>query len=137
MNQKTSHSSPVPLGFTGALLIAFVVLKLTGVIDWSWLWVLSPAWIPLVVAIVLFALFLSAAVVAGLGAALTAAVSHRSRPRTPPSSDPREWALHGPVRKWGYRPVDVERLRGRATRHGPDPTSPPNRGDGHERGTDR
>ena len=27
------------------LLVAFVVLKLTGVIDWSWWWVLSPIWI--------------------------------------------------------------------------------------------
>lgn len=30
----------------GTLLqIAFVVLKLCGVINWSWLWVLSPMWI--------------------------------------------------------------------------------------------
>lgn len=27
--------------------IVFVVLKLTGVIAWSWLWVLSPWWISL------------------------------------------------------------------------------------------
>ena len=25
--------------------LAFVVLKLTGVVSWSWLWVLSPVWI--------------------------------------------------------------------------------------------
>lgn len=31
---------------TGLLLVAFVVLKLVGVIDWSWWWVLSPIWIP-------------------------------------------------------------------------------------------
>ena len=30
--------------FAGYLTIAFVVLKLTGVIAWSWLWVLSPLW---------------------------------------------------------------------------------------------
>ena len=30
---------------TGSLLLAlFVGLKLTGHIDWSWWWVLSPAW---------------------------------------------------------------------------------------------
>lgn len=34
-------------GFTGLLTIAFIVLKLTGHIDWSWIWVLSPLWIPL------------------------------------------------------------------------------------------
>lgn len=32
------------LGFGGLLAIAFIVLKLTEVIDWSWLWVLSPLW---------------------------------------------------------------------------------------------
>lgn len=32
-------------GFTGLLTIAFIVLKLCGVIDWSWIWVLSPLWI--------------------------------------------------------------------------------------------
>lgn len=27
------------------LTVAFVVLKLTGVIKWSWIWVFSPMWI--------------------------------------------------------------------------------------------
>jgi hypothetical protein len=27
--------------------VAFIVLKLVGVIDWAWLWVLAPFWIPL------------------------------------------------------------------------------------------
>lgn len=30
------------IGFTGLLQIAFIVLKLCGVIDWSWWLVLSP-----------------------------------------------------------------------------------------------
>jgi hypothetical protein len=34
------------------LTILFVVLKLTGVILWSWLWVLSPLWIAFVLSIV-------------------------------------------------------------------------------------
>lgn len=37
------------VGFGGgpicALQIVFIVLKLCGVIDWPWLWVLSPLWI--------------------------------------------------------------------------------------------
>jgi len=33
------------VGFVGALTIAFVVMKLCGVIDWGWQWVLSPIWI--------------------------------------------------------------------------------------------
>lgn len=33
------------------LFIVFLVLKLTGTIDWSWWWVTSPLWIPLVLAV--------------------------------------------------------------------------------------
>lgn len=36
-------------GFPGLLTIAFIVLKLTGAIAWSWWWVLSPLWIVFVV----------------------------------------------------------------------------------------
>jgi len=32
-------------GFT-LLTIAFIVLKLCKVIDWSWWWVMAPAWLP-------------------------------------------------------------------------------------------
>lgn len=32
------------VGFTGLLFITFLVLKLTNVIDWSWLWVTAPLW---------------------------------------------------------------------------------------------
>ena len=32
--------------FCGLLTIAFIVLKLCNIINWSWLWVLSPIWIP-------------------------------------------------------------------------------------------
>ena len=35
----------VGLGFADALTLLFIALKLTGVINWSWLWVLSPLWI--------------------------------------------------------------------------------------------
>lgn len=40
-------------GFLGLLTIVFIVLKLTKVISWSWLWVLSPIWIPLALVIIL------------------------------------------------------------------------------------
>ncbi len=35
------------LSLTAVLFVVFLVLKLTGNIDWSWLWVTSPLWIPL------------------------------------------------------------------------------------------
>jgi hypothetical protein len=37
-----SGGSNYNLGFIDLLAVAFIVLKLTGVIDWSWWWVLSP-----------------------------------------------------------------------------------------------
>jgi phosphoglycerol transferase MdoB-like AlkP superfamily enzyme len=40
--KKTSYQGVT----TTLLLVAFVVLNLTKVIDWSWWWVLSPLWIP-------------------------------------------------------------------------------------------
>lgn len=40
--------------FTTLLLVAFIVLKLCGVINWSWWWVLSPFWIPAAIALVFF-----------------------------------------------------------------------------------
>jgi hypothetical protein len=33
------------IGFLGMLTILFIGLKLTGYVDWSWTWVLSPLWI--------------------------------------------------------------------------------------------
>ena len=44
-------SSSGGIGFSGLLAILFITLKLTGVITWSWLWVLSPIWIPLLIVI--------------------------------------------------------------------------------------
>ncbi len=55
MSKTSSTASISGIGFTGLLTIVFIVLKLTNVINWSWLWVLSPVWIEiaLVIAIVL------------------------------------------------------------------------------------
>ncbi|OGV36993.1 MAG: hypothetical protein A2020_16460 [Lentisphaerae bacterium GWF2_45_14] len=44
-----SNHSEGGIGIGGVLLITFIILKLCKVIDWSWWWVLSPLWIPLVV----------------------------------------------------------------------------------------
>lgn len=39
------NNSNTGLGVDMVLLIVFIVLKLVGVINWSWWWVLSPLWI--------------------------------------------------------------------------------------------
>tara|TARA_R110000772_G_scaffold99174_2_gene198851 strand:- start:10567 stop:10728 length:162 start_codon:yes stop_codon:yes gene_type:complete len=38
------------MGFSEVLLLIFITLKLMGIIDWSWWWVMSPLWVSLFVA---------------------------------------------------------------------------------------
>ena len=40
------------VGFFGLLTIVFIALKLMGYIAWSWLWVLSPLWLPFIIGLV-------------------------------------------------------------------------------------
>ena len=58
MENRNNNTNKGGIGFTGLLTIAFIVLKLCGVITWSWLWVLSPLWIPLALVIVLVIIYL-------------------------------------------------------------------------------
>lgn len=62
--ETVSSTSSGGIGFAGVLTILFIGLKLTGHIDWSWWWVLSPLWIGLallaavcVVALVIYVVF--------------------------------------------------------------------------------
>lgn len=52
-DNNSSSSASGGIGVTGLLGVAFVILKLCGVIDWSWLWVLSPFWISAAVGIII------------------------------------------------------------------------------------
>lgn len=50
------------IGFYGtiatvAAFVIFTVLKLTGVIAWSWWWITAPIWIPFLIAVVLVIAF--------------------------------------------------------------------------------
>ncbi len=49
MKKESSRGTEMTLSM---LLVAFVVLKLCGVIDWSWIWVLSPVWMPIALALI-------------------------------------------------------------------------------------
>lgn len=53
MNKTTNNTATGGIGITGLLTVAFVVLKLCHVIDWSWWWVLSPLWISLAISVIL------------------------------------------------------------------------------------
>jgi len=58
MSRETSSSSSSGIGFTGLLTVLFIGLKLTGYINWSWWWVLSPIWITGIVVIIIIAVAL-------------------------------------------------------------------------------
>lgn len=47
--QKNNNSNGI--GFASLLTVVFIVLKLCGVITWSWWWVLSPIWITILLVI--------------------------------------------------------------------------------------
>jgi len=45
------------IGITGAVFLVFLVLKLCGVIAWSWWWVTAPLWGPLALVVAVAAVF--------------------------------------------------------------------------------
>ena len=53
MRSNKSNQSSGGIGFSGMLTTIFVVLKLIGVINWSWLWVLSPIWITIILVVII------------------------------------------------------------------------------------
>lgn len=52
MKKETSGG----LVLVDVLFIAFLVLKLTNVINWSWWWITAPVWIPIAIVILTVAL---------------------------------------------------------------------------------
>lgn len=48
-NYGNNNNNSSGVGFFSLLALAFIVLKLAGVISWSWWWVLSPIWIPTII----------------------------------------------------------------------------------------
>ena len=50
---SSNSSSGGGIGFVGLLTIVLITLKLTGHIDWSWFWVLSPLLIPVFILVFL------------------------------------------------------------------------------------
>lgn len=51
-NNENNVNVSSGIGFMGVLQIVFIVLKLVKVINWSWIWVLSPTWIPLSITVI-------------------------------------------------------------------------------------
>jgi len=61
-----SESRGGGIGILGVLGIVFITLKLVGVINWSWWWVLGPYWIPFAVLVAIgIPAFIVAAIIDG------------------------------------------------------------------------
>lgn len=54
MSNNNESSKSGGITFLGILFIVFLVLKLTGHIDWSWWWVFAPLWVMPLLAIIVF-----------------------------------------------------------------------------------
>ena len=49
------------LGLAAVFAVVFIVLKLTGLIEWSWVWVLCPIWISVLLdAVIVLIAFIAA-----------------------------------------------------------------------------
>ncbi len=58
MPDSSNNAASGGIGFAGLLTIAFIVLKLCGVITWPWIWVVCPLWIPVAVVLVVILVML-------------------------------------------------------------------------------
>lgn len=58
MASNSNSAANGGIGFFGLLTLAFIVLKLTGFIHWSWLWVLAPIWLSFALAALILAIVL-------------------------------------------------------------------------------
>lgn len=45
---ETANKAKASYSLTTPLFLVFLVLKLTGIINWSWWWVTAPLWLPLI-----------------------------------------------------------------------------------------
>lgn len=64
MNNSTKNNGETKVvrsggvSLTSILGVVFIVLKLTGVISWPWVWVLAPFWIPLALVVLILAIII-------------------------------------------------------------------------------
>lgn len=62
-DREVVYNGPGVLGILG---VVFIVLKLTGYIDWSWWWVTAPFWGPIALLIGIIVLVLLIAGIVGI-----------------------------------------------------------------------
>lgn len=57
-NNNNKGATITGVTFTELLQLAFIILKLVKVINWSWFWVLAPTWISITAIIIVFIILL-------------------------------------------------------------------------------
>lgn len=92
MASQVEVRQPGGIGLPGALFITFVVLKLTGVIGWSWWWVAAPLWIPIAFWASIFAIVVIVAMIAAL-------FGKKTKKSTIRYTRPRKRVPRGPTRR--------------------------------------
>ena len=65
-NRQQQQQASGGTGFLGLLGLLFIGLKLGHVVGWSWLWVLSPLWIPVSLTVFVILCLVVLAVTEGL-----------------------------------------------------------------------
>ena len=86
-NSSSSSSTSSGIGCTGLtavlLGVAFIILKITGQITWSWVWVLAPFWIyaglGIAVIVIVLGVFLLGALGIGFAKGVSGAIKSRKR----------------------------------------------------------
>jgi predicted membrane protein len=58
-DKNTEKAASGGMGLCGVLTTIFVVIKLIGVIDWPWVWVLSPLWIGFLASCLIIAIIIA------------------------------------------------------------------------------
>ena len=67
MNENNNNTTAGGISVCGLLGVAFVVLKLCKVINWSWWWVTAPFWGGFALVVVIFVVILVVAAIKGIG----------------------------------------------------------------------
>lgn len=57
MSNKGSTTVKSGIGVLGLLQVAFIILKILKVIEWSWFWVFIPLWIDIAGTIIVLVIF--------------------------------------------------------------------------------
>ena len=66
MDNRKTGAAGSGISLSGLTFIVFLVLKLCGVIDWSWWWVTAPLWGPFALLIIGLFIYIMIAVIIAL-----------------------------------------------------------------------